>query len=452
MVGDFYTNKEDRMNKSLISIVGLAMIMFAASCKPSINSPRPTSGSADFTEYIAVGNSLTAGFSDGGLYLEGQKVAYPNLLADQMKAAGGGRFTSPFFDANQANGSGYLRLKAIVEGSPVIESVTTDLAYRDEHQHLTRYLDPVQNLGVPGMRLDLAFYPPFSGLNNFFERLLPDGDVGAKTYFSYATAHEHTFFSFWLGNNDVLGFATAGGHITAENAGTATLTAKDTFAGLYSTFIKGLTASDQKGIVATIPDVTSIPFFTTVTVETLLAGAKAAAADKADQIQAIYIQDKTAVVPGLAPGVRAATQEDLVVLPFLSLGLLGTLNDARLPYGLHPGNPVEDQYILDKTEVIQVKDYVTSYNNTIKTIAESEGLAIADVYTYLNQFKDGVQVNGALLSAAFISGGIFSLDGVHLTPKGNALIANLFIREINKTYAAKLAELDVNHYRGVNLP
>ena len=44
-----------------------------AACKPTITPPSPTTGTADFTRYIAVGNSLTAGYADGGLYLAGSK-------------------------------------------------------------------------------------------------------------------------------------------------------------------------------------------------------------------------------------------------------------------------------------------------------------------------------------------------------------------------------------------
>lgn len=442
------------MKQYNVNMISVALVLFLFSCKPSIETPRPSSGSADFSQYIAVGNSLTAGYADGGLYLEGQKAAFPVILAAQMKAAGGGAFLSPFFDVAQSNGSGYLKLTSINNGSPVLENVTTELAYRDADKHLTKYLEPIQNFGIPGMRLDLAFYAPFSALNIFFERLLPDGDVGKETYFEYASEREHTFFSFWLGNNDVLGYATAGGYVTPENAGTTQLTEKATFTVLYSNFINALTAKEQKGVVATIPDVTSTPFFTTVTIDGLLSAAKAAAPDNASQIIAIYIQDRTALgVAGLLPpGVRPATSEDLVVLPFLSSGLLGKPDASQIPYGLHPLNPVQDQYILDKAEVAQVRDYVKSYNESIKKIAESKGLALADVYAYFNQIKNGVMINGAEISATFISGGAFSLDGIHLTPKGNALIANVFIRAINETYHAKLSEVDINSYRGVKLP
>jgi len=438
------------MRRYVLNIYSAALVLFVVSCKPNIDTPKPSSGSADFSKYIAIGNSLTAGFADGGLYLEGQKVAYPNMLAEQMRTSGGEEFTSPFFDEEHSNGSGYLRLKAITNGSPVLENVTEKLAYRDAEQLLIKYTDPIQNLGVPGMRLDLAFYAPFSQANMYFERLLSDGVE--KSYFDYATEKEHTFFSLWLGNNDVLGYATAGGVITGA---TSSLTDKTQFAALYSQFVNKLTEGEQKGVVATIPDITAIPYFTTVTIDALLQAAKTASPENADKFQAIFIQDKTAAVAGMPPGVRPATNEDLVVLPFMSGGLLGTpkiIGNEIAPYGLHPLNPVEDQYILDQSEVAKVKDYVANYNNAIKAAAASKGLAVADVYTYLNEVKNGVLINGAGISATFITGGAISLDGIHLTPKGNALIANLFIKAINEQYDANLPNVDVNKYQGVKLP
>lgn len=429
------------------NLLYILISVFIFACKPSIDTPQTSAGDVDFSTYIAVGNSLTAGFADGGLYLEGQKVAFPNLMAEQMKSVGGGDFMSPFFDEQHANGSGYLRLTAITEGTPQLESVTENLAYRDQDKHLIKYTDPIQNLGVPGMRLDLAFYEPFSQANNYFERLLPDGEQ--KSYFDFVAEHEHTFFSFWLGNNDVLGYATAGGVTTGP---TSTLTDQSQFAALYNNFLTALTAGGQKGVVATIPDVTSIPFFTTVTIQALIDGAKAASPENADQIENIFIQDENAVVVGLPPGVRPATDEDLVVLPFMSAGLLGKPNASGIPYGLHPLNPVEDHYILDKAEAAIVQDYINSYNETIVNAAASHGLAVADVYSYLNEVKDGVLINGAGVSATFITGGAISLDGIHLTPKGNALIANLMIKAINEQYGAKLPIVDVNQYSGVRFP
>jgi len=427
------------MKKYIFNSLAIAAMLFAVSCKPEIETTAGTSaGQANFSKYIAVGNSLTAGFADGGLYLEGQKVAYPNLIAAKMATVGGGAFTSPFFTDSQANGSGYLSLTALVNGTPTLTPVTTNLALRDATGKLTKYTGEVQNLGIPGMRVDLAFAAPFGAANPYLERLLTDTQVGSVSYFQFIQARNHTFFSLWLGNNDALGYATNGGVTTDA---TNVLTDKSTFALLYSNLVNSLTASGQKGVVATIPDVTSIPYFNTVTVAALLNAAKAINPAAA----AIYIQTGVGTV-------RTATAEDLIRLPFQSAGLFGVANSAGLPYGLHPLNPIANNWVLDKDEVARVKDYVLSYNSTIKSLADSKNLAIADTYSYLNQVKTGIVLQGVSINSSFITGGAFSLDGVHLTPRGNAVIANVFIDAINGKYGSNIPVIDITQYRGVKFP
>jgi hypothetical protein len=428
------------MKKYIFNSFVAATILFAAACKPEIETPAATSaGQANFSKYIAVGNSLTSGFADGGLYLEGQKVAYPNLIAAKMATVGGGSFTSPFFTDAQSNGSGYITLSALVNGVPTLSNVTDKLAYRDAAKHLTKYTDEIQNLGIPGMRVDLAFDPTFtfSAANAYFERLLPDAQVGKVNYFAYIQGRNHTFFSLWLGNNDVLGYALNGA-VTTPGDPTTVLTDKVTFSSLYANLVNVLTAGGQKGIVGTIPDVTAIPYFNTVTVAALLNAAKAIN----PAATAIYIQTGTGAV-------RTATAEDLIRLPFQSAGLFG---QGPIPYGLHPLNPIANNWVLDKDEVIKVKDYVNSYNSSIKSLATGKGLAIADTYTYFNQVKTGIALQGININSAFITGGAFSLDGIHLTPRGNAVIANVFIDAINAKYGSTVPTVDITQYRGVKFP
>ncbi|NGM66637.1 SGNH/GDSL hydrolase family protein [Sphingobacterium sp. SGR-19] len=431
-----------RIFKNIALYIGLLSTLVASSCKPEIEGFQTTSGEANFSKYIAVGNSLTAGFADGGLYLEGQQVAFPNLIAEQLRQVGGGDFRSPFFSENERNGSGYLQLKDLVNGQPVMENVTDNLAYREPGK-LSKHAGDMENLGVPGMRLDLSTQGWFGGLNMYFERLLPDADVSTKTYIDFATERDHTFFSFWLGNNDVLGNAMNGA-VTNPDDPTTVLTETATFEYVYREFITKLTENEQKGVVATIPDVTAIPFFTTVTRAALIAAVKA---ESGQDIQDIYIET--------GPGTpRAATDNDLFVLPFASAGLLGSMSaDSPYPYGLYPDNPVESQYVLDSDEVTAIQARVKAFNNVIKQVAEEKRLALADAHAYLNRVKEpGIVYNGVVINASFITGNAFSLDGVHLTPMGNAIIANLFIDAINKQYRSRIPKVDASMYRGVKFP
>src|SRR4051812_26556820 len=91
--------------------LALGLTAAMVGCEPKLDdAPAPTKGSADFSRYYAIGNSLTAGYEDNGLYLEGQQNSYPSMLAGQFAQVGGGAFGQPLFAESQSNGSGYLRL------------------------------------------------------------------------------------------------------------------------------------------------------------------------------------------------------------------------------------------------------------------------------------------------------------------------------------------------------
>ncbi len=90
---------------ALLAFLGL----FLASCSEDDtivdNTPPPapvnyTSGTADFSNYVAVGNSITAGYSDNALFIDGQTNSFPNMLAGNFALAGGGAFTTPFMADN----------------------------------------------------------------------------------------------------------------------------------------------------------------------------------------------------------------------------------------------------------------------------------------------------------------------------------------------------------------
>ena len=442
--------KSQYLYKGLLAV---AILGFAA-CKPSIDTIVPTKGTADFTRYIAIGNSLTSGYADGGLYLEGQKNSYPEMIAQQLKSVGGGNFNTPFFNEAQSNGSGYLKLSGFnPNGTPILTPETANLAVRGQQAIpgfgnvvlYTKYAGELENYGVPGIKLMHVNYAPYGNLNGFFERLLP-GNAGANntTYLDFVTAKPFTFFSMWLGNNDILGYASSGG------AGDVP-TPKGDFSALYSATVTKLTATGAKGVVATIPNVTKTPYFTTVTLASLLSAVQATPAGAA--VTALYIKTGKGAT-------RAATAADLFILTLSSANVIGVPNADRLPYGLHPLNPIENKWVLDQEEVALVNDYVNAYNNTIKSVAAAKGLALVDTYEMLGEYSAtdasghliGKMVNGAEVSSAFITGNLFSLDGIHLTPLGYAITANAFIKAINGQYGSSIPTVDVTKYRGVKFP
>ncbi len=432
--------KSQYIVKSILAVTVLAM----ASCKPELSTVTPSKGNADFTRYIALGNSLTSGFSDGGLYLEGQQNAYPGMIGEQMKAVGGGNFATPYFSSAHANGTGYARLTGFTAtGLPVITKETSNLAVRAQVTVpgfgpvtlYDKYTGDINNYGVPGAKLIHARYPGYAAVNGLYERLLT-GDYGTNnmTYLDFATSKPWTFFSMWLGNNDILGYASGGGVGDVP-------TPKATFTSEYNAVIAKLISTGAKGVVATVPDVLSTPYFRTVTLASLLTAVKASA----PTVTALYIQTGTGAV-------RAATASDLFTLTLSSDNVIGVPNAGGYPYGLHPLNPIASKYVLDPDEAAVVTDYVNAYNATIRSVANANGLALVDAYTILNEYSAGKKVNGVAFSAAFITGNIFSLDGIHLTPIGYAIVANEFIKAINTKYASSIPTVDITKYRGVKFP
>jgi hypothetical protein len=429
-----------------------------AGCKPVIPVPAPSSGSADFTRYISVGNSLTAGYADGGLYLAGQLNSYPSIIAQQMQTIGGaGNFTQPLWSDAQASGSGYQRLTGFTAtGSPIL-AVVAPTAVRGVNTVTggplyTKYTGALDNYGVPSIKLNDMDNPSYGNGNAYFERLLPGNGPYQTTYLDFVTAKPFTFFTNWLGNNDALSYATSGGASPTDP-----LTDKASFQTKYTTLINRLTATGAKGACATIPDVTTVPFFTTVTVGAVLAGVQAAATAAGGPVpQALYIAKRATSDPSnpaYSPIGIAATSADLILLTFPTSKIGTTTSTNPYPYGLHPLNPIENQYVLDANEVTMVKDYVNSFNNTIKSVAASKGLAVFDAFAFLTNVKaNGLLINGVSLNSNFISGGIFSLDGVHLTPRGYSIVANQFITAINAQYGSNIPLANVSAYGGVTFP
>ncbi|PVY39951.1 SGNH/GDSL hydrolase family protein [Pontibacter virosus] len=468
-----------------------ALALFAGvlltSCDPDIDTPASSAGEADFTKYIAIGNSLTAGQGDGGLYREGQINSYPAIMAEQFRTVGGGDFTQPLFTEEQRNGTGYIRLAGFTaQGSPITANVTENLAIRSASPRLyTKYLEPINNLAVPDIKvadIKTAGYGSTQG-NPLFERITPDNNASQTYLQRVQESTDHTFFSVWLGNNDVLAYATSGGAFSGGmlNSPARSITPTATFDANYSELLTALTAGGQEGVIATIPDVTAIPFFTTVgpSVQQLMAannipGVVALTGSGSSRIQIAPAQINAAqngvyfllTSAAYAPLVgqrtgkywrdlarQVSSSQDPVVVRLTLAGLLANFQvDTTAMFGLSIGNPIPSALVLDATEQQNVRTATETFNNIIKAQADARGLALFDANAYFDSVKTGFGKNGVAYSPAFITGNLFSLDGVHPTPRGYAFVANEMIRAINSKYNANVPAIDETQYRTVLFP
>jgi len=433
-----------RNDPYLIMFLAAGIAVFT-SCKTATHCDKPSAGNANLSRVIAVGSSFTAGYMDGGLYREGQLHSYPAIIAGQMQKVGGGRFLQPLFTPEQANGSGYLKLTGNNEdGTPQLERVKMNLAVRGyvsascfgELRLFTKFGGEINNYGIPGIKLKEITYRPYGNVNGFFERILP-GKAPDNTisYLDFITSKPFTFFTNWLGTNDVLPYAKSGGAIDQ-------LTDQGVFEQLYKLSVSKLTAKGQQGAVATIPDFTTFPFFNTITVGKILAQAQ-----KVDQkAKALYIAVKDT---GANYNARPATAKDLIVLDFNTqeIGKPVYTEHGTLPYGLTEYTPIEHEYILDENEVVNCQNYIKSYNNSIRAVAKDKGLAVFDAYSFFNKIMiKRVVVGGLTLNLKLTKGGLFSLDGVNFNNRGYAVVANEFIKAINREYEACIPTVNITNY------
>ncbi|MBI6119226.1 SGNH/GDSL hydrolase family protein [Salegentibacter maritimus] len=515
----------------------VVMALGIVSCEPEFDNPVDekdayTNGEADFSRYVALGNSLTAGYADNALYITGQENAYPNILAQQFeKTQDIEEFTIPFMSDN-AGGlllagnqitQNRLVLAVDANGDPS-PRVYTGMQPTTEVGNVLQ--GPFSNLGVPGAK---SYHLGFSGYGNvqnlatqsanpYFVRFASSPEA---TVLEDALAQNPTFFSLWIGNNDVLGYATSGGTGETQTGmnpaeyGPDDITNPIVFNTIYQQMVQALSASSSGGVLINIPDVTSVPFFNTVPFNPLdpedpdqadyaaqidLLNSTFAPLNQAftflsaeDRIvefsksdrSAVLVHDEsipdlsaeltqvligggldqaTATLYGMQFGqMRPANSEDRILLTASSQ--IGGVNAERMQELMEAGldqatagrlsvngitYPLQDELALIPEELAIIENTVDAYNVIISQVAQANGLAFIDANAMLNQLANGgIPYDGGTITSTFATGGAFSLDGIHLTPRGNAVIANEIISTINETYNADIPKVNPGSYATV---
>lgn len=440
-----------KLNRYIAGVLATATLFF--SCKPNLKEREVSSGSADFSRYVAVGNSLTSGYQDNALYQEGQLNSYPALLAQQFRLAGGGNFTIPLMPEGGGNdGSNNPRLvlaftipcNSTIPGvSPIFDPNGFSALSNVSAQ------GPFNLIGVPGARAVDCNFPLYSSSlgNPFLGRFCQT--PGTSTMITEAMRSKPTFFSFWLGSNDVLLYALGGAVAPSNALSPARLSDTAALRQNVQIAIDSLTSRNAKGVMANVPDITSIPYFTTIPYNGAVL-----TQEQATQLNTVFSGSPITwskgangflIVDSSSPGFfRHATAHDMI--------LLSTPQDSLTCAGWGTIKPLGDAYVLDSTEVAEIQTTIKNYNAILKGIATQKNLAFVDMYTYLKTFTSGIVYNGISMNAKYVSGGAFSLDGVHPNQRGYALIANEFIDAINGKYGSTIPHVDPTRYQGILLP
>ncbi len=448
-----------------IYIYTLTLLTLFASCKPDLEVAQLSAGDADFTKYVSIGNSLTAGYSDGALYEKGQMNSYPTMISKQLNEVGGASvFNLPITSLNGSDGGATgapgRRILAVLPVSDCAGVITGKAvgvtAYTNDDVSTNIYTTGgFQNMGVPGIKVAYTQVPSAAFPNLFFNRI---ASTPAATYMSDVMAQAPTFFTFWLGNNDVLGYATSGGSGAIGGFGPADITDANVFEANVVSFLDTLRDIGAQGIIANIPDVTSVPFFTTIPAN----GLPISRQTQADSLNGFWafaggIYSPTTALP-FQVGSNYFVIEDSAVATNRRALLPGELLILTLPQanlkcaGWGSTVPIPAKYVLDLKEIKTIDSITTIYNNILKTQATAHDFGFVDMNNFLSSFGAGIVYDGVSMDSRFVQGGIFSLDGVHPTAKGYALAANEFIKSINAKYSSILPFVEVNDYEGVLFP
>ncbi len=411
----------------------------------------------DFSSYVALGDSVTSGYADGALFYKGQQNAYSQIIARQFQLTSGGNFKQAFVSPGSV-GIGFMgNSRMVLQNAkdcsgenvliPKYIAAQGDLAAFATNTYPAQ--GPFNNMAVPGAKSVSLITPGYGNPNNgpgnfnpFFTRMA--SNPLTASVLSDALAMSPGFFSLFIGNNDVLAFALSGATLDAVTpvSGPPGIG----FTSSLLTLVNALTANGTQGAIANIPDLRSIPYFTVVPYNGLLLDKAGAALLNArykntgmmfrEGNNSFVIEDIT-----IPEGIRQACNEDLI--------LADVLLDAGKCNYMKAMKPIPEQYTLIAAEIEIIQNAVDAYNNCILSIAQQKGLAFVDVNSFIKTLSEDSSYNETSCTITYKKRGVFSLDGVHLSPFGQALLANVFIKAINTRYETLVPHVNILRYSGI---
>ncbi|MFZ9586390.1 MAG: hypothetical protein ACO29U_02220 [Crocinitomicaceae bacterium] len=435
---------------NILKYIGFSCICCLAllSCEPKVSVTNPSKGELDMTSVLFIGDGQTGGYMDDGLTEYGQENALAVILANQFKLIGGSDANLPWINSSSigisTNGQSPLHLgyktdcKGVTSLSPLRVASTGDLSCLSQSCYNANL--PFNVFGIPGLRVHHFTNPSFASLNPYYNRMCSSPNA---TVLSELLAQNARFFQLYIGLEDVLDYAKSGG--THQS-----LPSLLSFQQNYEQIVQNLTSNGAKGVLASIPDITKMPYFTTIPWNGLnLDATNVGTLNNIYNPLGFYFQlgSNPFMMVDSTANMFAVRQMESSEILLLNLPL-----DSVKCHQMGVLFPIRDEFILDNSELAILRGMIQQYNQIISQIAQTYHLALVDTDEFLSKLVDGFTYNGVNLSARFVSGGAYSLDGIYLNPKGNALFANEFIKAINKTYHSSIPEVNANLYSGVRFP
>lgn len=378
------------------------------------NAQARQANATNFSRTYFIGDSLTAGFQNGSLFDDpsnqfglGQTGGYANLIAKQA----GFPIVLPLIALPGAPNE--LTLVNPNTFPPTIVPRSGQTTGREVQQI------QATDLAVPGHKLQDAISTrpsatPAAGQQQLDTLVLGIPGLAlniSRSQLEWVENLDPTQVFVWIGNNDAL--------IADITGMPSSMTPISQFTVDY-TLLTNRLLQNTKGhlIMANIPDVTLVPYLTPGAV-VLAVGS---------QQSGIPPQQLSAIL-GIAPN-------DLVNPNGISQAL-AILQKKQAP-------PISDAGFLSAAEVAQVQAQVNAYNQVIAQQAQRANATLIDIHALFAAVASGtVVVNGRPVTNHFL-GNAFSLDGIHPTNTGYALLANFFIDNINAQLKTSIPDVNVS--------
>ncbi|HWS73384.1 MAG TPA: SGNH/GDSL hydrolase family protein [Thermoanaerobaculia bacterium] len=414
-----------KRNQSFARLAAL-LIVVSMIALPGFAASR---GSANFTTLVAIGDSYGAGFESNSLNERHQAYSWPAILARQVGlplCTPTSTVTDVCFAQPLVSYPGIGPEMVLVDLKPTIGLAGGGTA--QGAPIMSTFGRAYNNVSIPGANVaDVTTIKgneaqPTRGVEQLARFILR----GQATEVDSVLSLHPTFIAIWIGGNDFLGSVTAG----TPKLLTPTAAFRTAYNAMLDRLIAGAPSAGM--VVGTLPtNPAAVPFLTTVppvlvdstTRQPILVGGK----------PFFFISDLgDGTVGQLPPG-------SFVLLSALSkiqsgFGLPGVAPFNALP---NAGKPLSDNDTITPAEMTTMLARVNEYNGVINEAAAARNIPVADIKGLFDTFASGKLFVGPFnLTSSYITGGLFSLDGVHLTDIGYTLFANEYIKAINRGYDA----------------
>jgi lysophospholipase L1-like esterase len=406
---------------------GVALLALAVAATACIDHDTPIAPTAQplFERYVALGNSITAGFQSDGLTAGSQQDAYPAILAEMANAS----FGIPLMAAPGCP-------------PPLVGPLTTERTNSTVPCALRAFPVPnvVQNLAVPGANISHALHP--LGTGSTLNTLI----LGGRTQVQAMLDARPSLVSVWLGNNDALRAAIFGDTLLVHpgtGAVMARLTPLAEFQAAYSALVERINASTAQEVI--LIGVANAAAMAPI----LQPGAYFWGLAQSGQ-SPIPLQVDDNCAPGTAGGARMVS----------FAGLAAQL--AQNPQGPVVINcAAEAPFLLNETELQVLGARIAGYNAHIQAAAEANGWIYVDPMTEMfipalqnpdqvrkcqglatattpEEFGAAIMNTCPVPTAPNFFGSYFSFDGVHPSSAAHAVVAEVLAGRLAEKHGLNL--------------